>query len=828
MSSVPSPARVLAVRLLAGAAALALSAGAGLAQTSAGSDETEVDELVVSGTRTPPGSVAGDITPELTISAREIRAYGAASVSELLEALVPQTTSGQGSGGRPVVLINGARASGFAEIRDLPTEAIARVEILPEEVSLKYGYPAEQKVVNFVLRRRFNARLAEGSAMTPTQSGGGATVAGHGAVLRINQGRRLTLDARATHVDPITEGDRDVIGGEGDARTLQARSSDVVLNAVYARPLGNGVSGTLNGTFETTDSTDRLGVSPFSAEALRRRSQGEDGRLAAAASGALAGWQWSYTGAVERTVDKATTERASSSSAYTDWTRSVTTSAQTDLVLNRALWTLPAGQVSTTLTARASTTELESEALRAGLGSSSDLTRSIGQAQASFDVPITRAGEGLGEAIGKLSGNLNLGVQHLSDFGDLETVGAGLNWTPVKPVRLLASFSRTDQAPTMNQLGDPVTATPGVRVFDLARGETAEVTRITGGQADLDAGQRDVFKLGLTYKPFDQTNLTFQANYVATRTRDAVVAFPSASTQVEDAFPDRFVRDASGALVQVDARPVNFAKQSRDELRWGFTYSRRVGPQPTPEQIAAMRRRFAEGGGAPGQTGQAGGAPGQAAQGERPPMDGPPPGEGPPPGAMAGAGSAPGGGAPGGGMGGGPGGGRGGFGGFGGGPRGGVFQIGLYHTLAFRDDVVIRSGLPALDLLDGAALGAGGGSPRNQIDLQTNYTRGGLGVAANAKWQSATRVTGGTTGEDLRFSDLTTVSVRLFADLGLQPWARQHPWLRGARATLAIDNLFDERQSVRTASGTVPISYQPDLLDPVGRTVKLTVRKLFF
>ncbi|MDX5393135.1 MAG: hypothetical protein LPJ86_04860 [Caulobacteraceae bacterium] len=121
-------------------------AGPGLAQEADLDDpfDTEVAEVVVSGSRAPPGSVIGDISPELTLSPREIRAYGAASVTELLQALAPQTGSGQGSGGRPAILINGGRISGFSEIRDLPTEAIARVEILPEEVSLKYGYPAEQ------------------------------------------------------------------------------------------------------------------------------------------------------------------------------------------------------------------------------------------------------------------------------------------------------------------------------------------------------------------------------------------------------------------------------------------------------------------------------------------------------------------------------------------------------------------------------------------------------------------------------------------------------------------------------------------------------------
>ncbi|WP_312160101.1 TonB-dependent receptor [Phenylobacterium sp.] len=822
-----SPPRRIAVRLLTGVAVAALAAGSALAQSDEYDVDTEVEELVVvAGQRTLPGAVIGDITPELSISPREIRAYGAANVTELLSALAPQTASGQG-GGRPVVLINGGRVSGWQEVRDLPTEAIVRVDILPEEVSLKYGYPAEQKVVNIVLRQRFKAWLAEGTASTPTQDGGGQSGTAHGSLLHILRGQRLMLDAKVTDSEPIYEGERDVEGGEGDFRTLSPKSSNVALNAILARPLGEGMSGTLNGTFESGESESRLGLSPLSSEALTRTSDTRSGRLAAAANGALAGWQWSYTGEVSRDETKTRTDRALEGLAYTDRTKSVSTSAQSDIVLNKALWELPAGQVSSTLTARVSTTRLESDAERTLVRQSTDLDRSIGQLQASFDVPLTRAGEGLGEHIGKLSANLNLGYQHLSDFGDLETLGAGLNWTPVKPVRVLASFSRTDQAPSMNQLGDPLTTTPGVRVFDFQRGESVEVTQITGGIQDLDASQRDVFKLGVTYKPFDATNLTLQANFVSTRTSDAIAAFPSASTQVEDAFPERFVRNAEGELLVIDARPVNFAKQSRDELRWGFTYSRPVGPQPNPDEFRRRMQAAQAGQGGQGGQGAQGAAaapgaaqggqaqPGQAAQGERPPEGPAPGGEGP---RMGGPGM---------GMGG-PGGGRGpgGFGG--GGPRGGVFQFGVYHTVAFRDDVLIRPGVPELDLLDGAALGSGGGSPRNQVDVQGNYTRNGLGAAVNAKWQSATHVDGGPSGDDLKFSDLTTVNLRLFADLGMQPIAREHRWLRGMRATLAVDNLFDARQDVTTPQGTTPISYQPDLMDPVGRSVRLTVRKLFF
>lgn len=819
------PARLRA-SLLAGVAFASLSSAALAQEADDDYGDVEVQELVVSGAR-PAGSVIGDITPELTLSPQEIRAYGAASVTELLEALAPQLGSGQG-GGRPVILINGGRISGFSEIRDLPTEAIARVEILPEELSLKYGYPAEQKVVNMVLRPRFRATLVEGSVKTPTQAGGGETLGAHGARLDILQGRRLTLDAKANWTGGIEESDRDITGGEGAFRSLQAASNDVALNAVYAKPLENGVSFSVNGLFEASDSESRQGLSPFGPEAQLRNTERQTARLAASTNGALAGWQWSTTGEIERGEVETDTDRASGGQAFLDTARTVSTSAQTDLVLNRSFGALPAGQISSALTARASAVELESEATRLGAFQSSDLSRTVGELRGNFDIPLTRAGEGLGEHIGRLSANLNLGVQQVSDFGALETYGYGLNWRPTPELRVLGSFSRSDEAPTINQLGDPVTVTTGVRVFDLVRGETAEVARTTGGLATLDAGQKDVFKLGASWQPLDDVNLRLQANYVSTRTHDAIVAFPSASTQVEAAFPDRFTRDASGALTAIDARPVNFALQARDEVRWGLTYSRQIGSEPTADERAEMRRRFeaarpagapAPASGAPAEGGTQRTTEGRPA-GEGPP-DGPPPGEGPPPSA------GPGGGPPMAGRGpSGPGGGFGGFGG--GGPRSGVFQVGLYHTLALRDEVQIAPGLPKLDLLDGAALGSGGGSPRHQLELQTNYAKSGLGVAMEANWQSATSISGSTPEGDLEFSDLATVSLRLFADPGRQRWARDYPWLRGARATLSIDNIFDSRQEVRTGDGAIPITYQPDLLDPVGRTVRLTVRKLIF
>ena len=121
--------------------------------------DTEVEAVTITASGKPYGAVLGDIPPEETFSAADVRSFGVSSMEDLLTELAPQTTSGLG--GDPVTLLNGRRISGQGEIRDIPTEAIQRVEILPEEVALKYGYSADQKVVNIVLRQRFRAQTID-------------------------------------------------------------------------------------------------------------------------------------------------------------------------------------------------------------------------------------------------------------------------------------------------------------------------------------------------------------------------------------------------------------------------------------------------------------------------------------------------------------------------------------------------------------------------------------------------------------------------------------------------------------------------------------------
>jgi outer membrane receptor protein involved in Fe transport len=47
------------------------------------------------------------------------------------------------------------------------------------------------------------------------------------------------------------------------------------------------------------------------------------------------------------------------------------------------------------------------------------------------------------------------------------------------------------------------------------------------------------------------------------------------------------------------------------------------------------------------------------------------------------------------------------------------------------------------------------------------------------------------------------------------------------RASLAVTNAFDRRQTVHEADGATPTAFEPGFLDPLGRVLALTLRKVF-
>lgn len=822
----------------------------------------ELDTVTTTAGR-PRGSVNSDIPPDITLTPEQIQAYGASNIAELLTYIEPLTRSSRGrADGQPVLLVNGRRISGFREIHGLPPEAIERMEILPEEVALEYGYRADQRVVNFILKDNFNSLTGEVTGRMPDQ-GGRTTAEIEGNVLRISGPSRWSLDAEYERSSPLYESERDIERDPGatpfddvDAyRTLLDQSERSTVRGTFKQDLNNTTQATLSGSLEDRSSLSYNGLpgviltvpagNPYStspddesvsrvldALPLNRVTDSLTGGLGLVVDGFLGeDWRWTLTGNYDRVETDTLSGRGFDATGPfqtrltagdpaadpfgplsaadfvrlpNDTANSVSQVLSTELVLNGDVHDLPAGGVSSTFKFGADTRSLDSTSLRDGLTTERSQSRDRFNGQASFSIPIASRRQDVLPALGDLSANVNVGYEELSDFGGLSTFGFGVNWSPIEPLSLNVSYTDEHGAPSISQLNDPTISSFNVPVFDFRTNQTVLVTRTDGGNPNLNSDNRKVWKAGFNLKPWSETDLRFSSTWTYSLTEDAIASFPSLTPDLEAALPGRFTRadplpgETVGVLTSFDARPLNFERFERQDIRTGFNYSRAFG---TPNPAAAPLP------GAPG--------------GARPPRGGGGPmrmevREG-------GGGDRPAGG-------GGPqirmGGGGGRMGGMQ--PGQGRFNLSIYHTWRLQDEILIAEGLPLLDLLDGAATGARGGSPRHEIQAQGGVFRNGMGAFVRANWVDATRVDGGT-GPDLEFADQATVNLNVFIDLNArEAWVAKFPWLKGSRVNFGVQNLFDSRPEVSTSAGDLPLTYQSDYLDPQGRVISLSFRKILF
>ena len=806
----------------------ALLVGSALAGPARAADAPAVApsaEIVVTAERLRiPGQVDSPQPPLVTLDEQDIAAYGATSLADLIQAISPQTGSGRGRGGGfPIILVNGLRISSFREMRDFPPEAIRRVEILPEDVALRYGYPPDQRVVNLILKDHFRSRQAEVEDTAPG-AGGTDTLQTQAGLLSIEGARRFNVTLKADRTRALSDAARGVVEQPGslpgvasdpqpgDNRTLVAARQDYSANAVLTRGLGEKGAGgalTFNATASRAISDGLSGLNslvltapaslggaallrtlpgPLTSHALTDTVQGgltltrqmpdwqltltlDGGHVASstaslqrAAPADLAGLQAAAL-AGTLPVDGALPAIAPGAVRVA---RSISDSATSLATMVGHPLRLPAGKLALTLRAGFAWTGLaSSDSLAPGPGSSlrrGDLSGGI-----NLGVPLTSRREHVGAALGDITLNASLGADRLSDFGWLIDWSGGLTWNVTPKLGLQASYIVNQAAPGLAQLGNPQISQFNVPLYDFASGRTVLVTTLSGGNPALARQQQRDLKLGANWNLPLPGNANLIAEYFHNASSNVTNAFPLLTPAIEAAFPGRVTR-LGGVIVALDQRAVTLAHQSEERLRWGLNLGGNLG-QPLPPG-AGRRGMFGMGGG---------------------------------------------------GMGGG---------GMGGGPRGprypGRWNLSFYHTVQLVDRVLAAPGGPVLDLLGGDAL-AGGGVARHSLEGEGGFYYKGLGLRLNGTWGTPTtvRASGLPGSSDLRFGSVAKLNLRGFFDLGQLPAAEHTPFLKGARLAFGIGNLFNQRQRVTDGNGLVPLAYQPALIDPLGRTFNLELRKLF-
>jgi hypothetical protein len=619
------------------------------------------------------GAVRAPQPPVVELNQEDIASYGASSLADLISQLSTETGTGRGRGsGRPVFLINGLRVSSFREMFSYPPEAIKRVQVLSEEVAQKYGFPPDQRVINFILQDNFASKTGQIQYGQPFR-GDTSTVGLEATTLNIAGKNRLNFDLKLNHTSPLTEGERGVVqtfpptylsdADPGDFRTLVAKSSDYQLTGNWTKALGDsGASLTLNGTAERTDGRSLSGLNTVDLTDpngdTASRTFGADFPLATrtrtdtfsvgSTLNAHAG-QWQLTGTLDASHADSTTriDKRILATPGSDLQALIDEAAVGTFALDAPItgfgfpgfdtaesksdsattkWTamgnpihLPAGDVSVTLDAGFDWSRIDSTDTR-NLGVRTKLTRGNLNGGVNVSVPIT--GEDFGSAIGKLTANFSGGLDHLSDFGTLKNWSAGLNWGPTSKLNFQASYIVRDAAPGLSQLGAPTVVNFNVPVFDFTTGQTVLASVTTGGNPNLKRERDRDLHLSASYDLpfFDRSNI--RVEYFSNNSDNVTAAFPLLTPDIEAAFPGRVTRDAFGNITAIDQRPVTYYNEKSSRIRIGLFVGGRIGGSADQE---GGRGRGGGGGsfaGGPGGGGGGAGGPPPDAQG------GPPPGGG--------------------------------------------------------------------------------------------------------------------------------------------------------------------------------------------------------
>ncbi|RZJ18146.1 MAG: TonB-dependent receptor [Brevundimonas sp.] len=263
-----------------------LIAGAAVAQTAPQDETTNIDEVVVTGTRVAGRSRLDSIAPVDVVTAEALQQRGSTELATQLAASVPAlnfprpsatdgtdsirpaTLRGQGPD-QTLVLVNGVRrhptalvntngsvgrGSAAVDLNAIPSTAIERIEVLRDGAAAQYGSDAIAGVLNLRLRE-----AASGGGASVTYGANVTDFTGfYGRADEITDGETLTVagwqgfalgddgfltasveyrDRERTNrsdIDPRFTPAR-VRGGQGDAQTEDLA---VYLNA--GKPLGNG------------------------------------------------------------------------------------------------------------------------------------------------------------------------------------------------------------------------------------------------------------------------------------------------------------------------------------------------------------------------------------------------------------------------------------------------------------------------------------------------------------------------------------------------------------------------------------------------------------
>lgn len=830
------------------------SASSANAQTSpsdvAGSDSSKSDDVVVTGKRIP-GTAIDSIAPVAILDSAALRQLGGTNMADLMKRLKGLATSANGT--EPAILLNGRRVSGFGDLQSLPPEAIERVEVLPEQEAARFGFPATMRVMNFVTKKHFRSLATQELAGVTSEGGGGTNFAELNAT-RIEGLRRATLSAshfrqyrvlqsqrgimpdsdtlyavagnvtavgggsidpaldalagRAITVvalpeDPISRGTLSNYAGGGRAvtdigreRTILPQTDTFRVDGTFASPLGRTIDGSLNLSLQA-DRTHGLSglaaglltvphgdVLPFAGPVevyryfpgvvLRQNSTALTLHGGATVQGSVQRWLWNVTATYDRALNRVFSENGVPLDALQ---AAINAGADPLAPLD------PASAAQRIVSnSRTRTETIGTKAVAIG-----PIVRlPAGDLQLTVSAEYSRAAttiSGNGVAVGASILDRSIGGASVSAVVPIASVEQGalaflgrLSLNAMVGVSDVSRFGRLVSSDYgLNWSPEPFvqlsasvneTRTPpaiALLVSPVLATPNTPVFDFTTGQSILVT---TLAGGNAALLPEKRRTMLLGASIQPIKDKEVRLSLNYIDTLIED-------QSASlgGATPAFQAAfPNMFLRDAIGQL---------VSVDLRPVNLARERERklratlnF------------------QTSLGRASPIP-----------AATKTTSSP------------------------AAPRSrpSLFMTGSVNY-RLQDQLTLRNGGAVLDLLDGATIGGTGGRPRWDMDGMISLGYGPANLGVYGRLQGATRIRSDIAASDLRFSGLTLLT--LYGSLDLEGVVHR-PWSKRMSVQVTVENLLSDRIDVRARDGATPNRFQPAYLDPLGRSIRLGLRKLF-
>ena len=745
-------------------AACPLGLRSALAQAPASPVSTHGSDIIVTAPRLPQRK--GEVLD--TIPSSTIKAYAANSIGELLSRMGARF----GAGGVSVI-VNGRRLASADAIDALPPEALAQIDVLAASAAGQYGFAGTGKVINLVLRPRFQFATGEGSGTATTEGGGDSEVGALRYAYILND-KRLNAALTYTRQGALRETDRAQLGETGDDaaqapyRSLAPHQDAITFTVGLAAPLkaanidfsteaGLTQSHALTGP--VANASDVVGAHPnFYVSAQRNGSRYV--RSTGMVSGTTSGFFWTLQTSADLTMNNTTNIRAKTISLSADAmpgehaltaldndVSSRTRSAGLAASLNGSVGRLPAGAINVEARVGANVSDLRSRVFTDPQTESGNSYKSA-SAHGSVRIPITQRGANGLAFLGDLSASQQIDYTGVNKIGGATGFTTSVDWSPSPALQFSLSHRLSPNLPSLTQLYAPIISRSGVLIYDAVSDAIVPVTVIGGGSLSsrtstaTNTTLAGTFQKGLAIAQFSAT-----LSYILDQTRHPLISLSNPSPIAQQLLPELFVRNDSGLLLEFDTRPVNGQDETTRRVSTSFHLAGpgiKKGEPPSPSTLAAHHPVL-------------------------------------------------------------------------------TWDVNLSYTYTIEDSLSLASGRSPVNLLSDPLNLSATSPARHQVDVQWTISNSHYGLNGSLGWRSGARVQSidSASVQAVRFSPVTKFDLEGFVELDRSD-DEANP--RSLRLTLGIANILDERLRIFGYAG-LNENLQAAIADPYGRTIKVSVRK---